>query len=232
MTDDRADRSTLLVAAIKRLSNSISDDDALAHAEALERCYSLASSLQSVERMDREPQKDIDDIRKAARSLASAAKQLERVGWHGSKTFPQVLKCFFPNTDAEFIAPTANSLAQKELVESLNVMSDILNSAAVSVNPDALSVKSAFGAGQWFETVNKNKPTETAAMLFAADCAKVFHAVTGSMPVVNTNPHELGNPAYCPFLDFVTLAFSAVGTKASPQVWAKKAGKEFSSPSD
>jgi hypothetical protein len=232
VTDDQKQRKASLVAAIKGISNSISDDDAQNHAEALDRCYSLASSLQSVERMDREPQKDIDDIKRAARSMAAAANQLERVGWHGSKTFSQVLKCFFPNTDAEFVAPTANSLAQKELVESLIVMSDILNSAASSINPDALSVNSAFGDGPEFETVYKGKPTESAAMLFAADCAKVFHAISGSMPVVNTNPHERGNPAYGPFLDFVTLAFDAVGANASPQVWAKKAGKEFSPPSE
>ncbi|CUH45417.1 hypothetical protein [Ruegeria atlantica] len=232
MTDDKEQRRASLEAAIKKLSKSIGDNDLRIHVGKLEQRYSTASVVQDMDRSDRDPKKDIEDIEKAANSLAAAAKQLERVGWHGRKRFPQVLKCFFPDHDAEFAVPKSDKQAKKDLVESLNVMSDILNSAAASINPNAFSVYTAFGDGPEFETINKRKRTEIVAIHVARECASVFHTITGSAPTVITASHERGYPAYGPFLAFVADVFSATHIMASPETWARNAVKDFSPPND
>lgn len=224
---DHDQRSKALAPILVKHFPCLSESEAANKARVLSGDLSTAIALQTIERSDRDPKKDIDSLEKAVKALGKAQRHIDELGWHGSKALPAVLRASLPDpSEFGLVYPESNLQAQGALSNLIGALYEALTTEISGIDPGALSVNSAFGEGAEFEKVKQTKPTETAAALFAGECATVFYELTGKRPTVRTEP--LSGEAYGPFLDFVRAAFNACEITASPETWARRAHKDFS----
>lgn len=164
-------------------------------------------------------------LEKISKYLSKASEELKLVGWHGCKALQE------PACELANKLHDQHWLVSVEVLGSRNVLSKHIEGIARQIDAsgkrivqDAPSVNTAFGEGPEFGR-RTGKPTKTAALFSAAECAKAYHALSDAKPTVRTKD----GTAYGPFLEFVTDIFLALDIEASPETWARIAAKENSS---
>lgn len=227
--DKREKQEPDLIAVLKKHFSPVSDAEAKNISDGLIGTFEAASALQEIESSDRDPKKDIKSLEKAVRALATAQMCIEQLGWYGQATLPVVLRETVPNpVDFGLIYPNSGAQAQEALAGLLASFGRNLKGAVLQIAPDAPSVNTAFGEGPDFEIRRNTKTVKTAAAFLARECGTAFFRLTGEHPTVSTDYSSTGNPAYGPFLDFVSDVFTECNVNASAETFARKAGKDFS----
>jgi len=195
----------------------------------LTRSLDTANALEALERSDKKPENDVELLRKAADKLRLAAEIIEQVGWHAQKHLGEVIDRSFTDFENDRL-PWCGSgqSARTEITARLRTIQDALTKASRQVDVDGIPLYAAITGDTEQAEFQAGRNKQTAAYLFAKDCAHVFFEFTDKKPAVHTNPYEQGNPAYGPFFDLVKDAFAAVGIQASVETWARRACKEFS----
>lgn len=216
-----------LAGVLQKHFNALSKEEAKRRADELLSVKSLSGALQKLDGSNVPPQRDLENIRKAAKAMASVYKHLSEVGWHGQETFSAVLEPFLEKSDYSFFVNSgARSLAKDALLERVQNLRDGLDDAVKRVNLDGPSVMTAFGQGAEFDEFRKTKIPKTQARFFTRKCAEFYFELTGEDPEVWTR-REL-NEAYGPFYDLIKDIFGACKIKASPEGFAREVCKEFS----
>lgn len=182
----------------------------------------LASALEKIERSDKKPQKDLDNLLSAANNLRLAAKKISQVGWHGQKHLEGVLQAIFEDPAREaFCWNGSRDLARSQLVRHIKSLEAALKEASEKVDLDGLPVETAFSGDPEAAQFKETKPEKTAARLFAGECAKVFGKLQGSeLRRQNVIHSWQGDGSYSSFKKFLSDAFKAAGIKASAATFA------------
>lgn len=201
-------------------------------ADKLLRNAETGASLESLYQSNSTPVADQENMRKAARALTRAVNHIEKVGWHGQKTFTAVLEPFLSNRDYSYLVNSrARRVAKDQLLFRLKSLADGLDKASGEVDLQGKSVMTAFGDEPENKKFKSTKPRKIVAEYFARDCANLYFESTQLRPTVSNKaiPHSQGsmNTAYGPFFDFVKDAFEAAGVDGSAEAWARNAAKEF-----
>lgn len=191
---------------------------------------STGQALESLEGSDKPPQKDVENIDRAAKALSKAREALSQVGFHGSRNIGQSFEDAPPEMWQSGFGFARISLNTREiLTEHLRQVEVALATASDGVDLDGQSANTAFGQGPAYEKFSGvGKQRKTAAYLFACELAQVYFAQTRKEPSVSTKYSAYGNPAYGAFLDLVKDVFAAIEIDASPERWARIARKDFS----
>lgn len=205
-------------------------NDAKETADELCSHLSVVFAIQDMESQDRPPEKDIENLDKAAAAIDKSVSALRLVGRHGCADMGESLQRIFSERWSNgFGLPGSSGYARDHLIEHLEKIHDELLAARDGVDANGASFNTALGEGEAFEKFSGiGKQRNSAAQLFADELAKAFYDKTGKEPKVNTNPYVNGNPAYGAFLDFVSDAFHAANISAKPEYYARKACKDFS----
>ncbi|MDE9449980.1 hypothetical protein J3R80_05800 [Aliiroseovarius sp. Z3] len=190
--------------------------------------FSISTAMEKLDREDKPPEKDIENLALVARSLNKAAKHLRLVGMHGSADMANLVQELRLSGWGIGIGISGSSEPARDiLVELIEKIETHISAVRNSVDPHGKSINTAFGEGPAFEKFSGvGKQRKSAARDFATELAILFNRTTGKKPTVSTDPYR-SNLAYGPFLDLVTDAFNAVEINASAEVWAREACKEF-----
>ncbi|WP_294613055.1 hypothetical protein [uncultured Roseovarius sp.] len=219
---------TNLVEMLPKHFEGIKDGEGVAR-ELLSH-LSVSAAMEEMESNDKPPNKDFENLDKAARYIERASSSLRRVGLHGSVGMVEILQRVFPEMSRHgFGSAGSMQTARGILVDHLEKIQAELEKARDSIDLAGRSFNTAFGEGDEFEEFSGvGKQKKSTARFFALELAYVYYAESGKIPVVNTNPYDRGNPAYGAFFSFVSDAFEAVEISASPEFWARQACKDFS----
>lgn len=201
-----------------------SDQAISAVATDLVENWSIAMALEKIERSDREPTKDIASLIGAANNLRLAAEKLSEVGWHGQKHLGEIIEQAFKDPFAHSIAfHQFGDVARDNLVQLLRSMQTELRNASSKVDPEGVSVETAFSDDTEAAVFNKDKHKKTAAVSFARDCKEVFENFQGVRLVKqNVKFSYQGDGTRKAFVAFLKDAFSAVGVQANASEAASK----------
>lgn len=212
----------LKMAETLRLHFPAADEDK--RAAALSRLFSidnLANSFQRLERSVRPAKKDVESLLKIQKLLLSASKELKEVGWYGAVPLHNTL-----NADAQALTSSKTN-APRIVSKQIEAIAEQVAIAAreAPIHGETIYDDVLIGAAN---PSRNSKPSEFRATRVAVECAKVFHALGGQKPSVNTRAgvRDEGT-AYGPFLDFVTDVFETLGISASPEARARAACAEW-----
>lgn len=228
----KQNKATLIEVLKKHLVGMTDEDLHLASSSALAG-LSAAIALEELEKSDRPPQKDVDDLKKASALINKAAEKLSSIGYHGNKEMKRILETSFADAEAgigTFFYETSGPREKRLLIGHLCSISSALQGAADEVNLQGMSLNTAFGEGPEYESFGSlTKPRKIAAERLARSLAATWLENSGRPPTVSTDPYSNRSEAYGPFLDLVSDAFDALKIDASAERFAREACKDFSS---
>ncbi|MEL6286640.1 MAG: hypothetical protein AAFQ18_10555 [Pseudomonadota bacterium] len=191
-------------------------------AEFADRIYNGSSSvedLQILKRSDKKPEKDIENLKSAAKNLRLAAGKIDSVGLHGSTSFPEMVRDLKGVNDRVGWYPVMSAIdARAYLADHLKWLGDQLDNSAAGVAPTAPSVLVALG-GDPDPGSRRGRPEETQARWTTWELYGAYLGLNGERPSVSTD--WMTNTAYGPFLDLVTDVFACMDIEASPETWAR-----------
>lgn len=228
-SDDASQIEDPLMKVLSQHFEGINDTDEIASVLRFE--LGMGRAIESLNAMDRPPEKDKEQLEKAVTAIGEAFFAIKGLGYHGAKHLSDVIPAVFPDPFAQGYVWTGSAEHSKEfLADHFAKLKKGLEIASNNVDLNGASYNTAFGEGPDFEKFSGvGKQKAATARAFALALAKVYHDKTGRRPTVSTRaiPNKKGHEAYGPFLDFVRDAFKAVGVEESPETWARAAHKSF-----
>ena len=211
-----------LSALIQRHTQTADEAKALKWAEEIYESFDISRVLEELDRRDRTGHKDIASLTEAVKHLDMAVAKLHEIGWHGGKAI-QKLAIDYRAGKGPIAFGVGILEAPRVWSEQVEELSKALKETIGSVDPDALSVNTAFGDGPEF-TRNTKKKNKIASRKVAEVCAQTRREISGKEPTVITDPQS--GIAYGPFLDFVRDTFSLLGIDDSAEAAARAVRKK------
>lgn len=143
------------------------------HAEKIYDRFDTSQALESIERSNVKPKRDIENLVRAAKSLRSATAKLSGVGWHGGGALVHALEDYrkndIPATSTSTTPGVSKTEAANVFCAEIEAIAVALSDAAERVNGDAPSVLEPFGKN--YKTGSRKK---TAAFYTAKKCYKTY----------------------------------------------------------
>ncbi|QFT60468.1 hypothetical protein FIU94_16685 [Sulfitobacter sp. THAF37] len=190
-------------------------DDIYEHASA-------ANSMERLERSDKRPINDSEQLDAAAKNLRIAAKKLEGLGWHGGKSLTIISREVRQMNEDLPGLPLMGALDSGPFLAGfLQALAERLTKCAEDIHPNAAPVMSALD-----ENAKRNTGVgarqKTGAHFTSRKAYDAFRILAGKTPSVATTDGK----AYGPFLDFLKDIFDCLSIDASPETWAREVCRE------
>ena len=164
---------------------------------------------------DKDPNSDVENLKKAAAKIGDAAELVRNVGWHGAKALtPLAIKRTKKELGARFIPEPSNEQAKEILADILERIAGEIKTAEQSINRDAPSVWTNLGG-------TKTPVTKAKIIAFhvAKGCYCEFERLAGQKPTRSTDRETDGQIS--PYYRFTMDVFDALQIDGKPEWYCR-----------